>query len=171
MMTRLHNNQNGFTLLEVMIALVIFSIGLLGLAGLQSAGMRNNQISYSRTYATQLAYDLADRIRNNNPDTAVIDYSTIAPNNIPNCLTNVAGCTAAQMAAFDLYEWNTMINDPMNPNASPLKNATGFIALNNATNTYTISIGWDEGLTGAVPANCNLPLPNGVACVTIQVRP
>lgn len=162
-MTPVIRPSSGFTLLEVMIALVIFSIGLLGLAGMQSAGMRNNQISYARTVATQLAYDMADRIRNN-PGNG-INYAAVAPSNNPNCITAAGGCTAAQMAGFDRDEWNTALADP----SSPLKNARGFITLNN--NIYTISVGWDEGLTGNPPANCNLPLPNGIMCVTIQVIP
>ena len=57
--------QRGFTLLEVMIALLIFSIGLLGLAGLQAGGLRSNNQAQLRTIAVIQAYDMADRIRAN----------------------------------------------------------------------------------------------------------
>lgn len=53
----------GFTLLEVLIALLVLSIGLLGLAGLQAFSMRNNQSANYRTQATNLAYQMADLVR------------------------------------------------------------------------------------------------------------
>lgn len=150
--------QTGFTLLEVMIALVIFSIGLLGLAGLQSAGIRNNQISYARTIAQQLTYDMTDRIRNN----PSVDYSAVA-GAFTNC--NTGACTSATMAAFDVFEWNAAITAPN----SPLKSAAGFIVNNG--NGFTISIGWDENLVGGGPATgCNPPAPAGFVCIFVDVR-
>ena len=55
----------GFTLLEVLVALTILSIGLLGLASMLTKGMRFNHQAYVRTQATYIAYDLIDRIRAN----------------------------------------------------------------------------------------------------------
>ena len=55
--------QNGMALLEVMVAVVVLSLGLLGVAGMQLAGMRSNQVAYYRSVATMQAYDMADRIR------------------------------------------------------------------------------------------------------------
>jgi len=59
------NKQRGFTLLEVLIALLVLSIGLLGLAALQTTGLRSNEMASMRTTATQLAYDISDRMRAN----------------------------------------------------------------------------------------------------------
>ncbi len=59
------SRQTGFSLLEVLIAIVITSIGLLGLAGMQATGLRNNHSAYHRSQATVLAYDIADRMRSN----------------------------------------------------------------------------------------------------------
>ena len=56
---------HGFTMLEVLVAILVVSLGLLGLAGLQTVGLRNNTSSAQRTIATQLAYDIADRMRGN----------------------------------------------------------------------------------------------------------
>ncbi len=59
------DRQSGFSLLEVLIAIVITSIGLLGLAAMQATGLRNNHSAYHRSQATVLAYDIADRMRSN----------------------------------------------------------------------------------------------------------
>ena len=53
-------SQRGFSLLEVLISLAVLSVGLLGLAALQTVGLRINHDSYQRTQATIMAYDIAD---------------------------------------------------------------------------------------------------------------
>ena len=163
----LHKKTAGFTLLEVMIAFLIFSVGLLGLAGMQGIGMRNNQIAYSRTIASQLAYDMADRIRNN-PN---VDYATIAASSATNCITASGGCNAAQTAAFDKYEWNTAITNAgtsIGTDKSPLNNAAGFITANGTG--FRIAIGWDENGAGTV-TSCNPPTPTGSMCITVDIEP
>jgi len=55
--------QGGFTLIEAMVALMILSIGMVGLAYLQATGMRLTSTSNTRTQAAILAADLMDRIR------------------------------------------------------------------------------------------------------------
>jgi type IV pilus assembly protein PilV len=57
--------QSGFTLVEVLVAVVVLAVGLLGLAGLQVTSVRFNNSAYLRSQATNLAYDIADRIRAN----------------------------------------------------------------------------------------------------------
>ncbi|MES9875388.1 MAG: type IV pilus modification protein PilV [Candidatus Sedimenticola sp. PURPLELP] len=57
--------QGGFTLIEVLVSVVILAIGLLGLAGMQAAGLKLNHDSFLRSKATLAAYDMADRIRAN----------------------------------------------------------------------------------------------------------
>lgn len=91
--------QAGFTLIEAMIALLVFSVGLLGLAGMQMSGLQNNHNSLMRTYAIQNSYDIAERIRsrinNANPLAAVAswndDLAVVLPKGqgrvVPNPLT------------------------------------------------------------------------------------
>ena len=55
--------QTGSSLLEVLVAVVVLSIGLLGLAGLQMTSIKGSHSAYMRSQATLLAYDLADRAR------------------------------------------------------------------------------------------------------------
>jgi type IV pilus assembly protein PilV len=60
-----NSSQSGYSLLEVLIALIILAIGLLGLAGLQMQGLRENNSSHLRSQATFLAADILDRMQAN----------------------------------------------------------------------------------------------------------
>lgn len=108
--------KSGFLLIEVLIAMLVLSLGLLGLAGLQARGLRNNVSAYNRGQATQLAYDMAGRIRANvveakvsassNPATSAYETATAKAQGGCN---SAPGCTAAQLVQNDLYEWNQAI--------------------------------------------------------------
>lgn len=154
------NKNTGFTLIEVLIAMLVLAVGLLGLAGLQATSLRNNQSAYNRSQATQLAYDLADRMRAN--VTAAITtstYTTILPLSTAtakaNCLTT-AGCIPADMAENDLYEWNCAVAGGCENNIPPilatLPSGTGTIA-SPAAGVFTITITWDDDLDGDASNN------------------
>lgn len=97
----------GFTLLEVLIALVVLSIGLLGLAGLQLTSLQASNDSYGRTQATILAYDIADRMRANVPAAINGNYiiSPGTPPAAPAVDCTATSCTTAQMAQDDTFDW------------------------------------------------------------------
>ena len=108
--------NKGFTLIEILISMVILAIGLLGLAGLQMTGLRHNLSAYHRSQATQLAYDMADRMRVNIVNAELGSNSVYvqkAPpsnaNKQASCLTTSGTCTPTQMAEQDLFEWNENI--------------------------------------------------------------
>lgn len=61
-------DQRGATLIEVLVAMLVLSIGLLGLAGMQMTALKSNQSAYYRSQATVLAYDIIDRMRANRAD-------------------------------------------------------------------------------------------------------
>lgn len=63
----IRGRQKGFALVEVMVGLAILGVGLLSLAGLQMAGLKNNHDAYLRSQANLLAYDIVDRMRANRP--------------------------------------------------------------------------------------------------------
>lgn len=137
-------DQAGFTLLEVLITLVILAIGLLGLAGIQATGLKNNHSAYMRSQATQLAYDIADRMRANM--TAVDSYLTTDPSSagIKTSCMEVSGCAPVDMAENDLYEWNLALT-----NALPLAEAIVSIA----SGVHTITINWDDNRDGLVDSD------------------
>jgi len=98
------SRQQGFNLVEVMIALVVLAIGLLGLAALQNFSLKATHQSYQRTQATILIHDIIDRMRANS--TEIASYSVpFATDNIsgPDCA--ISPCTPPSLALHDLREW------------------------------------------------------------------
>lgn len=131
-----HTAVSGFTLLEVLVAIFILTIGLLGLASLQIAGTRNTNSAYMRSQASVLAYDLADRIRANR----IGDYITPLPNGTQrNACLSTTGCSADNMAENDIFEWQNAI-------ATALPLGSGTVSLNSGV--YTLSITWDDRFSG-----------------------
>lgn len=107
--------QRGFSMLEVLITVFVISLGLLGLAGLQSVGLKSNVTASQRTIATQLAYDMTDRMRANSISALTGDYNYanysvagVSGVNTAAC-TSAAGCSSIQLAQEDIYEWNQQI--------------------------------------------------------------
>lgn len=126
-------NVAGFTLLEVLVAIVVISLGLLGLAGLQAATLRNNQIAYYRAIAIQQTYDIADRIRANQDGAATYALGVGADHNT-GCTT--ATCSAAEMAEVDIFQWN-------NNNGRMLPGGAGTVAGAGAGN-FLVTVSWNE---------------------------
>ncbi len=141
--------NSGFTLIEVLVAVVIMALGLLGLAALETSALAGNQSAYNRSLATQLAYDIADRMRANAGAAINYESATTLPENAqcPNannqlvclaCNSAANFCTAIQMAQKDLWEWNRSLA------ALPL--STGRIVNNGGI--YTVTINWDDTKSG-----------------------
>jgi type IV pilus assembly protein PilV len=107
--------QCGFTLMEVLVAMVVFSIGLLGIATLQMTGMKQTHNSHIRSVAVAQAEAMADRMRANKKAVDDGDYNVGAAGaplaSMPDD-TDIATdcelsqCTAAEMAIYDLVQWN-----------------------------------------------------------------
>ena len=101
--------HRGFSLIEVLVALLVLSIGLLGLAALQTTSLQYNTGSYFRTQATFLAYDIIDRMRANTD--AVVDndnngYDQPTTTNVsPPVNCDTTSCTSAELALYDVRKW------------------------------------------------------------------
>src|SRR5499427_10450192 len=104
--------QGGFTLLEVLIALLVLSIGLLGIGKLMMLSARANDSAYMRSQATALAYTMLDAMRANRQAAIVQGYDT-AMGVFPvatGCGTTVAApCNSSQQAQNDLSQWGTSL--------------------------------------------------------------
>jgi type IV pilus assembly protein PilV len=135
----------GFTLMEVLIALVVLSIGLLGLAALQATGTRNIHTSYLRSQAVVQAYDMADRMRSNLQGVSAGYYSDLSgiPTSPPDCTSTQ--CNPEQLAELDLAQWNIANRDVLpGPGAGTVTIATGTGGCAIANCICTITVSWDE---------------------------
>ena len=149
------NKQQGFTLLEVLIALLVLSIGLLGLAALQTIGLRSNEMASMRTTATMLAYDISDRMRANPQGTIDGKYILAVSGTIPDCTST--DCTTTQMATFDLGQWEAALARLPGGQGNISQTAGPPLA-------HTITVRWDENRTGASTTNCPPQDQNDLRC-------
>lgn len=150
--------QTGFTLIEILVSLLILSIGLLGLAALQLTGMKNNQSSHYRSLATNLSNDIADRIRANRGETYSIALAAAPAGTITDCESSTADCTTAQMATFDIANWKCALGNWNTNNTCDvtllvegnLPSGDGSITPDTpSAGIYTIIVKWDDTRSGS----------------------
>ncbi|MBL8201715.1 MAG: type IV pilus modification protein PilV [Chromatiales bacterium] len=130
--------QAGFTLVEVLVALVVMSVGMLGIAALYLEGLRAGRTALYRTTAITLAADMADRIRANR--NAGLAYAGTGPGADGGCVNGAADCTAEELAADDWLDWSTRLATQLP------EGAAGEIIVDAAAPvaTYTITVAWPE---------------------------
>jgi len=138
MFRKLRPAEAGFSLIEAMVALIVLSVGMMGIAALHGQALGAGRTAQFRTIAINLAADMADRIRVNRLGGAA--YAGGAANN--NCDPAGGGgvdCTPAEMAAHDLFLWEQQVQ-------AALPNGQTLVQFNNGTvpPTYTITVSWDE---------------------------
>ena len=100
--------QRGVSLVEVLVSVVIMSVGILGIAGIQVVSLQQNRSAIFRAEALQLANDILDRMRAN-------PAQNYAPVNFNDPPPGIVGCTAAtctplQMRSYDIAQWKCSIN-------------------------------------------------------------
>lgn len=139
-------SQSGATMIEVLVALFVLSVGLLGVAAMQQVGLRNSHSAHLRSQATALAYDIADRMRANVRAARLQNYDS--PINSAFDLVNcVAAPTAQQQIDCDLAQWRDAL-------ARVLPLGTGSIdvaAAAGGMQMATITVQWDDS-RGEQPA-------------------
>lgn len=141
--------NSGFTLIEVMVALVILAVGLLGMASLMVRSQQSNEGAYSRSQASILAYDIIERMRTNkvqaNPlETRTVSYATQSSAYVnaalPNCATPASGTQAAgaDQATQDVAQWCNSVRASL-PNVDA--NNT---SISRTGDLYTVRIQWQD---------------------------
>jgi type IV pilus assembly protein PilV len=134
--------QNGFTMVEVLVALVVLAIGLLGIAALYLNSLQSGRTAIYRTQAVNLAADLADRIRANR--TAQAAYGTLfadAEVEVATCYTT-GGCIDTDLASSDLARWKGTVAQLL-PNGQGQVVVTPPVAAGEPTN-YVVTVQWAE---------------------------
>jgi type IV pilus assembly protein PilV len=139
----------GFSLIEILITLIVLSVGLLGLVALHVEGLRSSRSAYLRTKAIGFASDMADRMRANRSAAVAGGYIATAGDRGSNrdCADDTAGaptqvCAPADMAAHDIWLWKNALEDPRNGLPGP---GTGEMTSDGAAQpTYLIVVAWNE---------------------------
>jgi type IV pilus assembly protein PilV len=148
-------NEKGFTLLEVLVAVLVFSFGLLGIAGMMTISVRNNHNGYLRTQANFLAENMMDRMRANPTALWNGQYNGTAAIGTADC-TLAQPCNFQQLALYDTQSWAASL-------AQFLPNGQGTIncVANSALSTFIAS---------ANPPSVWFPAPpfDGVCTITVQ---
>ena len=147
-MNLINARRSGFTLLEVLIAVLVFSLGLLGVAGMMLTSVRGNHTAQLHTQATLLAQWMGDAMRANPVAVIAGNYNATATAGTPDACST--GCTPAQAATRDLTAWGSMIarslpagtgtvrcdlNSPIRPNDGVAAFPAGLC---------TVSLTWSE---------------------------
>lgn len=149
MHTEMH--QRGVSLIEVLVAVLIFSIGLIGVAGLLVMATRSNHAAYLRTQVTFLAGNMADRMRANATGLWNGAYND---NNYPTSASQTCSkaspCTPAQVAVRDKYEWSQLLKTLL-PEASARINCVGMSGVSYNPSTQI-------GMRPPYGGNCSMTL-------------
>jgi type IV pilus assembly protein PilV len=180
--------QTGSTLIEALVAILILSIGLLGIAGLQASTLRYSQGGWARAAVASQLSDFADRVRAN-PGTNVNAYTLTDTYDdqraaiaalVPAVDCDTATCTPDELAAFHLVQWRLSLNNSM-PGAAAIVTGT--------RNTgYQATVLWydkdssdkaekcDAAYTGlrarnCCPADADVENQAGIRCTNMMVVP
>jgi type IV pilus assembly protein PilV len=136
-----NKRQRGFSLVEVLIALVIMSVGMLGIAGLYVQSLQAGRTSLLRHHAVTLAGDVADRIRAN--PTAGVAYAGPEPGTPNNCIAGGTDCNPAEMAGDDIRLWKQQARDTL-PSGDVVITFTAPDPSLGIMPVYQIDVQWNE---------------------------
>jgi type IV pilus assembly protein PilV len=181
--------SRGFSLIEVMVALVVLSIGLLGIAKMQALSLSSTTVASMRSLASIEASSLAAAMHENrgywsnggdaSAATILVQGATISVSSgaallagaltgAPNCKVPGTPCSITSMAAFDLQAWATTLN-------ALLPNETARIVCNNLTPiSCTVTINWSENavaINAQAAANANAAAAFQTPTYTLYVEP
>ncbi len=158
-------SSHGMSLIEILVAVIVLSIGLLGIAALQIQSKRSNFEAIQRTTATMLTHEIVERMRNN--ASRLEDYLTTVGGGVitaaptPNC-SNTNPCTPQQLVQRDLWEWERAIDGAEEvaggSETGGLVMPTGCITgpAGGGSGIYTVSLAWrgQNSIQDANPSGC-----------------
>jgi len=164
--------RSGFTLVEVMVSIVIFSIGLIGIARLQVVAKQSNHDAVQRVAATALAQDVLSRMRANhtelgtyvsNAGLTTLGGGTINTEPSPSCGSSGTACSTTELADHDLWEFEQAVDGIAEQDAngnslggliSPTVCISGPAA--GSSGVYTVAVAWrgKASLTNSTRSTC-----------------
>lgn len=137
--------QRGITMVEALVALVVLSVGMLGIAGLYVSSLKAGLSALIRTQAVNLVQDMADRIRANALGRAAYDVAAGYGGSptTHDCVVTT-NCTPAALAEDDLARWVASVNAAL-PGGAPTANVQFTpAAATGRPDRYDILVDWQE---------------------------
>ncbi len=173
------SQHSGFTLIEVLVALIILAIGVMGVAALQVSTYQQLQTSHNFATAALLAGDMADRMMGNSAQVLANAYNhTDAEGKPKNCADNT--CTAAEIAAYDVDEWQTKVTGGIDdgdkiPGALPSGVGSVVRLAGGPPSNFQVIVRWDDDLSGSTGTGClaldptTVPDPDNLDCYVVTI--
>jgi len=169
-------HERGASLVEVLVAIVVLSVALVGAAGVQMQSMKFGQVSQQRSTAVQQASGLIERMRANVAGAAAGSYLfDVQYANVPQAMIDMgtipactASCSPQDLAKNHLHGWLTSLSQTMPGGRG---NVTRVTAVDGAP--YAVTVMWTEKeMSGAQRTlNCPPTAPGYVQCVTLWFQP
>lgn len=145
--------HSGAGLVEVLVALLVFSVGILAVTAMQLAAKRSAFEATQRSIATSLARDIIERIRTNPGEVGSYVVSELGESAVTYATDcNTSSCTPAELAQLDIFEWNALLQgaseqidiDGVATNAGGLVDSRACITAQDGR--VTVTIAW-RGMT------------------------
>ncbi|MBB3122313.1 type IV pilus modification protein PilV [Pseudoduganella violacea] len=116
--TRKMTAAAGFSLLEVLVAMLLLAMGVIGASAMQLHALRTRHESATLSAAMRMAADMADRIRANAASAHLyleLDYESAREGEpqLPARQCRAAACTSGEMARFDAYQFQQLVHDSL----------------------------------------------------------
>ena len=148
MQTNIKHRQKGFSLIEALVAFLILSVGMLGIASLQTMSLKSGHTAALRTVAVMKVDEILESMRSN--PTALLNYSAGtadmgSDNGCSQTTVAASACTSAQMALDELFRWKRSLIEALPNNAG----TTASVVITPAVapdilNLVVVSVNWNE---------------------------
>jgi type IV pilus assembly protein PilV len=164
--------QQGFSILEVLISLVVLSVGLIGASAVQVSTLKFTQVSQQRSTASQQLLTITEKMRSNLAGVRAGSYAfafpyAAIPGSIPAAVACPVGCTAAQIAQRDLNTWQNELNRSLPGGRAVITSVT-------APTIWQITVMWEEkDLAAELKSACPpaVAAPANVQCISANFLP
>jgi len=149
-------------MIEVLVTVLILAVGVLGVAAMQVTTYQNLNVSHSASIAAIVAEDFSERMRANGVEALADTYNHSADPGTAYTDCTANACTTSQLAGYDIGTWWEELG-------ATLPRGRGQVARIGGTNTFTLTVRWDEDRSGSAGTNCPRQSAADFECYQIEV--